>query len=65
MISRFGVCDRAIPNTLPAEADSDGIVVYGSPKGSFMNAADPRDRGEAAMTGSRSQMKPVAWLAFV
>jgi uncharacterized protein len=39
--------DRAIPNTLAAEADADGIVVYGSPKGSCMKAPDPRDRWEA------------------
>jgi uncharacterized protein len=39
--------DRVIPNTLAAEADADGIVVYGSPKGSWMKAPDPRDRWEA------------------
>src|ERR1700757_337904 len=30
--------DRAIPNTLAAEADADGVVVYGPPKGSWMKA---------------------------
>lgn len=39
--------DRAIVNTLAAEADSDGIVVYGSPKGSCMKSPDPRARWEA------------------
>jgi uncharacterized protein len=39
--------DRAIVNTLAAEADADGIVVYGSPKGSCMKAPDPRVRWEA------------------
>lgn len=39
--------DRGIANTLAAEADADGIVVYGSPKGSCMKAPDPRDRWEA------------------
>jgi uncharacterized protein len=39
--------DRAIVNTLSAEADSDGIVVYGSPKGSWMKAPDPRARWQA------------------
>src|SRR5690242_19690230 len=36
--------DRAIVNTLAAEADADGIVVYGSPKGPCMKAPDPRAR---------------------
>jgi HEPN domain-containing protein len=39
--------ERAIPNTLAAEADADGIVVYGSPKGPCMKAPDPRARWEA------------------
>jgi|SRR5712671_1731486 len=40
--------DRAIVNTLAAEADADGIVVYGSPKGSRMKAPDPLARWNAA-----------------
>jgi len=39
--------NRAIVNTLAAEADTDGIVVYGSPKRSCMKGADPRARWEA------------------
>ena len=39
--------DRAVVNTLAAEADADGVVVYGSPKGSLMESADPRARPEA------------------
>jgi uncharacterized protein len=40
--------DRAIPNTLAAEADIDGIIVYGSPKGSPpMKTPDLRARWEA------------------
>jgi hypothetical protein len=39
--------DRVIPNTLAAEADADGIVVYGSPKGRAMKSADPRARWKA------------------
>jgi HEPN domain-containing protein len=39
--------NRAVVNTLAAEADADGIVVYGSPKGSCMKAPDPRARWEA------------------
>src|SRR5438105_13724459 len=39
--------ERAIANTLAAEADADGIVVYGSPKGACMKAPDPRARWEA------------------
>jgi uncharacterized protein len=39
--------DRGIANTLAAEADADGIVVYGSPKGSCMKAPDPRARWQA------------------
>ncbi|MBV9814691.1 MAG: HEPN domain-containing protein [Alphaproteobacteria bacterium] len=39
--------DRAIANTLAAEADADGIVVYGSPKGSCMKAPHPRARWQA------------------
>ena len=41
--------DRGIANTLAAEADADGIVVYGSPKGSCMKAPDAR-----AMASSRT-----------
>jgi HEPN domain-containing protein len=40
--------DRGITGTLAAEADTDGIVVYGSPKGSpSMRPADPCARWEA------------------
>jgi uncharacterized protein len=40
---------RGIVGTLAAEADTDGIVVYGPPKGPPpMKAADPRARWEAA-----------------
>jgi HEPN domain-containing protein len=39
--------DRGIANTLAAEAEADGIVVYGSPKGSCMKAPDPRARWQA------------------
>jgi HEPN domain-containing protein len=39
--------DRGIANTLAAEADADGIVVYGSPKGSCMKAPDPNARWNA------------------
>jgi HEPN domain-containing protein len=39
--------DRAVVNTLAAEADIDGIVVYGPPKGSCMKAPDPRARWQA------------------
>jgi uncharacterized protein len=39
--------DRGIVNTLAAEADADGIVVYGSPKGSCMKAPDPNARWNA------------------
>ena len=39
--------DRAIANTLAAEADADGIIVYGSTKGPCMKAPDPRARWEA------------------
>ena len=39
--------NRAVVGTLAAEADADGIVVYGSPKGSPMKRADPRARWEA------------------
>jgi HEPN domain-containing protein len=40
--------DRGITGTLAAEADTDGIVVYGSPKGSAsMRPGDPRARWEA------------------
>jgi HEPN domain-containing protein len=39
--------NRNIVGTLAAEADTDGIIVYGSPKGSCMKSADPRARWEA------------------
>ena len=39
--------NRTVVNTLAAEADADGIVVYGSPKGLCMKAPDPRARWEA------------------
>ena len=39
--------DRSVVGTLAAEADADGIVVYGSPKGLSMKSADPRARWEA------------------
>jgi hypothetical protein len=39
--------NRAVVNTLAAAADADGIVVYGSPKGSCMKAPDPGARWEA------------------
>jgi HEPN domain-containing protein len=39
--------NRAVVNTLAAEADADGIVVYGSPKGVPMKPPDPRARWEA------------------
>ncbi len=40
--------NRNIVGTLAAEADADGIVVYGSPKGSpSMRRVDPRARWEA------------------
>jgi uncharacterized protein len=38
---------RNIVNTLAAEADADGIVVYGAPKGSCMRSPDPRERWRA------------------
>ena len=41
--------NRAVVNTLAAEADADGVVVYGSPKGSCMQAPDPRARWEAVI----------------
>jgi HEPN domain-containing protein len=34
--------DRGIVNTLAAEADADGVVVYGAPQGSPMKSVDPR-----------------------
>jgi hypothetical protein len=34
--------NRAIANTLAAEVDADGIVVYGSPNRSSMKSADPQ-----------------------
>src|SRR5215472_15988485 len=39
--------DRTVANTLASEADIDGVVVYGSAKGSSMKRADPRARWEA------------------
>jgi HEPN domain-containing protein len=39
--------DRAIVNTLAAEADADGIVVYGSPKGPCMKTPNPNARWNA------------------
>jgi HEPN domain-containing protein len=39
--------NRNVVGTLAAEADTDGIVVYGSPKGSPMKSVDPRARWEA------------------
>jgi len=39
--------ERAIVNTLAAEADLDGIVVFGSPKGSCMKTPDQRARWQA------------------
>jgi uncharacterized protein len=39
--------ERTVVGTLAAEADADGIVVYGTPKGSCMKAADPRARWDA------------------
>jgi len=38
---------RNIVGTLAAEADTDGIVVYGSSRGSSMKSADPQARWEA------------------
>lgn len=39
--------NRNVVGTLAAEADADGVVVYGPPKGSCMKAPDPRARWEA------------------
>jgi HEPN domain-containing protein len=39
--------DRNIVGTLAAEADADGIVLYGAPKGASMKSADPRALWEA------------------
>ena len=39
--------NRAVVGTLAAEADADGIVVDGSPKGSPMKSSDPHARWEA------------------
>ena len=39
--------ERNIVNTLAAEADLDGVVVYGSPKGSCVKTPDPRVRWQA------------------
>jgi HEPN domain-containing protein len=39
--------DRAVVGTLAAEADADGIVVYGSTKGPPMKSSDPHARWEA------------------
>jgi uncharacterized protein len=41
--------NRAVVNTLASEADIDGVVVYGSSKGSSIKRADPRARWEAVM----------------
>src|SRR5437870_1375288 len=38
--------NRAVVGTLAAEADADGIVVYGSPKGPPMKSSDPHARWE-------------------
>jgi len=46
--------DRNIVNTLAAEADADGIVVYGLPKGSSMRSVDPRARRAVAIEGGRA-----------
>jgi HEPN domain-containing protein len=39
--------ERTVVGTLAAEADADGIVVYGTPKGSSMKPPDPQARWEA------------------
>jgi HEPN domain-containing protein len=39
--------ERTVVGTLAAEADADGIVVYGTPKGLCMKPPDPRARWEA------------------
>jgi uncharacterized protein len=39
--------ERAIVNTLAAEADADGIVVYGAPKGACMKSPDLQARWRA------------------
>jgi HEPN domain-containing protein len=39
--------DRGVTGTLAAEADADGVVVYGPPKGLPMRSPDPRARLEA------------------
>jgi HEPN domain-containing protein len=39
--------DRTVVGTLAAEADADGIVVFGSPKGRRMKPASPRTRWAA------------------
>jgi HEPN domain-containing protein len=39
--------ERTVVGTLAAEADADGIVVYGTPKGSCIKPPDPRARWEA------------------
>ena len=39
--------DRGIANTLAAEADADGIVVYGSPKRPCMKTPNPNARWNA------------------
>src|SRR5438132_1025017 len=43
--------DRAIVNTLAAEADIDGIVVYGSPKEWCMKTPDRPERWHAVADG--------------
>ena len=39
--------DRTVVGTLAAEADADGVVVFGPPKGPCMKPASPRTRWEA------------------
>jgi hypothetical protein len=49
--------DRNIVGTLAAEADTDGIVVYGSPKEASMKSADPRALWEASRIGWRPRQR--------
>jgi hypothetical protein len=50
--------DRNIIGTLAAEADADGIVVYGSPKGSpSTKAVDPHARWEAVARSRRCRSR--------
>jgi len=47
--------ERGTTGTLAAEADTDGIVVYGSPKGSaWMRPVDPASSGRPSSAGSQS-----------